>query len=73
MAGKWQKLTGTIISEGYGLSETSPVVTANRVSPRFSGTIGVPVPSTEVTLAAPENGRTCRSASRASFACAVPK
>jgi long-chain acyl-CoA synthetase len=57
VARKWQKLTGTIISEGYGLSETSPVVTMNRGKPeRFSGTIGVPAPSTEVTLRAPEDG-----------------
>jgi long-chain acyl-CoA synthetase len=57
VAEKWRALTGTIISEGYGLSETSPVVTANPGKPkRFSGTIGVPVPSTEVTLRAPESG-----------------
>ncbi|SDR62663.1 long-chain acyl-CoA synthetase [Rhizobiales bacterium GAS191] len=57
VAKKWQALTGSIISEGYGLSETSPVVTANPVRPEtFSGTIGVPVPSTEVTLRAPETG-----------------
>ena len=57
VAEKWQALTGSVISEGYGLSETSPVVTANRGRPKvFSGTIGVPVPSTEVSLRAPEDG-----------------
>jgi long-chain acyl-CoA synthetase len=57
VAGKWKALTGSVISEGYGLSETSPVVTANRGKPEaFSGTIGVPVPSTEVSLRAPEDG-----------------
>jgi long-chain acyl-CoA synthetase len=57
VAEKWRALTGSVISEGYGLSETSPVVTANRGKPEtFSGTIGVPVPSTEVTLRAPEDG-----------------
>jgi long-chain acyl-CoA synthetase len=57
VAKKWQALTGSVISEGYGLSETSPVVTANRGRPEiFSGTIGVPVPSTEVSLRAPEDG-----------------
>ncbi|MBV9053422.1 MAG: AMP-binding protein [Hyphomicrobiales bacterium] len=57
VAAKWEALTGSIISEGYGLSETSPVVTANRGRPKaFTGTIGVPVPSTEVSLRAPEDG-----------------
>ena len=57
VAEKWKALTGSVISEGYGLSETSPVVTANRGKPEvFSGTIGVPVPSTEVSLRAPEDG-----------------
>jgi len=57
VAQKWRARTGSIISEGYGLSETSPVVTANRAKPViFSGTIGVPVSSTEVSLRAPEDG-----------------
>ena len=48
---RWQKLTGCVISEGYGLSETSPVATANRFdADEFSGTIGIPIPSTEITI-----------------------
>ena len=51
VADRWQKLTGCIISEGYGLSETSPVATANRFdADAFTGTIGLPLPSTEITL-----------------------
>jgi long-chain acyl-CoA synthetase len=47
----WFKVTGCPIVEGYGLSETSPVATSNRVdSTRFSGTIGVPIPSTEIAI-----------------------
>lgn len=48
---KWFDVTGGHISEGYGLSETSPVVTFN-VAPSdvFTATIGVPVPSTDVSL-----------------------
>ena len=47
----WKKVTGTIIIEGYGLSETSPVATANPpATTEFSGTIGIPLPLTEVVL-----------------------
>ena len=47
----WKKLTGTNIIEGYGLSETSPVATANPpASEEFSGTIGIPLPLTEVAI-----------------------
>jgi len=50
-AEKWLKVTGCPISEGYGLSETSPVVTSNRLDLKeFTGTIGVPVPSTEIAI-----------------------
>ncbi|KKW66959.1 long-chain fatty acid--CoA ligase [Lampropedia cohaerens] len=45
----WLEKTGCPICEGYGLSETSPCVTCNPVMAReFSGTIGVPLPSTDV-------------------------
>jgi len=51
VADRWLKVTGTPIIEGYGLSETSPVATANRVDIKeFTGTIGLPIPSTEVTI-----------------------
>ena len=48
---KWQQVTGVSIIEGYGLSETSPVATCNRAdSTAFSGTIGLPIPSTEIAI-----------------------
>ncbi|TFW30878.1 long-chain-fatty-acid--CoA ligase [Massilia horti] len=51
VAAKWLQATGIPIVEGYGLSETSPVVTANRCDiTEFSGTIGLPLPSTEVRI-----------------------
>ena len=47
----WLKKTGCPICEGYGLSETSPSVTCNPVTDTaYSGTIGVPLPSTYVKL-----------------------
>jgi long-chain acyl-CoA synthetase len=51
VADRWLKLTGCPIVEGYGLSETSPVVTANRCDiSDFTGTIGLPLPSTEIAI-----------------------
>jgi long-chain acyl-CoA synthetase len=50
-AKKWLHITGCPIVEGYGLSETSPVATSNRLDlHEFSGTIGVPIPSTDVAI-----------------------
>ncbi len=51
VAERWLKVTGCPIAEGYGLSETSPVATANRTdTDTFTGTIGLPVPSTEIAI-----------------------
>ena len=51
VAEQWKEMTGCNISEGYGLSETSPVATANRFdAEKFSGTIGLPLPSTEISI-----------------------
>ena len=50
-AEKWLKVTGCPIAEGYGLSETSPVATANRIDLKeYTGTIGLPVPSTDIAI-----------------------
>ena len=51
VAERWKDITGCNISEGYGLSETSPVATANRFdAEKFSGTIGLPLPSTDIAI-----------------------
>ncbi|MEX1082661.1 MAG: AMP-binding protein [Halofilum sp. (in: g-proteobacteria)] len=51
VAERWQSVTGTVIIEGYGLTETSPVVCANPLyAQAFSGTVGFPVPSTDVSI-----------------------
>ncbi|MGL4439384.1 MAG: AMP-binding protein [Bosea sp. (in: a-proteobacteria)] len=50
VATRWLTMTGTHVIEGYGLTETSPVVTGNPIGKSREGAIGVPVPSTEIRL-----------------------
>ncbi|SEK70073.1 long-chain acyl-CoA synthetase [Roseateles sp. YR242] len=50
-AEKWQRITGCAVVEGYGLSETAPVATINRLDlDAFNGSIGLPVPNTEIAI-----------------------
>jgi len=51
VAKRWLEATGCPICEGYGLSETSPVATANRTdTDKFTGTIGLPICNTEIAI-----------------------
>ena len=51
VAKRWKEVTGSILVEGYGLSETSPVLCCNPLDGnQRAGTIGIPVPSTEVAI-----------------------
>ena len=51
VAERWQTLTGTVITEGYGLSETSPVASCNTpLATEFTGSIGLPLPDTEMCI-----------------------
>ncbi|MGC4409695.1 long-chain fatty acid--CoA ligase [Rhizobium rosettiformans] len=51
VAERWLEMTGRPITEGYGLSETSPVATVNRLDAReFTGMIGLPLPSTDIEI-----------------------
>ena len=57
---RWKELTGSFIKEGYGLSETSPVLTVNLLAvPEYRVGIGVPVPSTDISLR-DDDGRVVR-------------
>jgi long-chain acyl-CoA synthetase len=68
VADRWQQVTGTVLLEGYGLTETSPVATMNPFDLKgYTGSIGVPIPSTDIeirddagkTLAVGEVGEIC--------------
>lgn len=51
VADRWKKITGQDITEGYGLTEASPVVSVNPThTPPRIGTIGIPLPSTDVRI-----------------------
>lgn len=51
VAERWQNITGTRVAEGYGLTESSPLVTFNPLEqPMRAGSIGVPVPGTDIAL-----------------------
>jgi long-chain acyl-CoA synthetase len=50
VAERWQAVTGRPLLEGYGLTETSPVVACNPYDAPRVGTTGIPVPSTEVSI-----------------------
>jgi long-chain acyl-CoA synthetase len=51
VAKRWKEITGVPLIEAYGLTETSPAATMNPLDlPQFNGSIGLPIPSTDVVL-----------------------
>lgn len=51
VATRWKEITGTTIIEGYGLTETSPVVCVNPLNiDSYTGMLGLPLPSTDVKI-----------------------
>jgi len=57
VAERWQRVTGRPLVEGYGLTEASPVVACNPFDAPQLGTVGVPLPSTEVSIREIESDR----------------
>ncbi|MEM8816592.1 MAG: AMP-binding protein [Pseudomonadota bacterium] len=51
VAKQWHEVTGKPIHQGYGLTETSPAAIVCRIDSEFTGTIGLPLPSTDVMIA----------------------
>jgi long-chain acyl-CoA synthetase len=50
VADRWQKVTGCIVSEGYGMTESSPIISMNPPGFERIGTAGIPIPGTEIKV-----------------------
>jgi long-chain acyl-CoA synthetase len=50
VAARWKEVTGSTVAQGWGLTETSPMVTANPIGLPFNGSVGLPVSSTDVSI-----------------------
>lgn len=50
VAQRWKDITGTVLTQAWGLTETSPAVAINPVGADFNGSVGLPIPSTEVVI-----------------------
>jgi long-chain acyl-CoA synthetase len=73
VADKWKEVTGHSLAEGYGLSETSPLVTCNPLDgTERKGTIGIPAPSTEVKVK-DEQGNDLPNGERGEICCRGPQ
>ncbi|HEX2705946.1 MAG TPA: long-chain-fatty-acid--CoA ligase, partial [Candidatus Lustribacter sp.] len=56
VVGIWESVTGGLLVEGYGMTETSPIVMGNPIAPtRRPGTVGVPFPSTHIRIVDPDD------------------
>jgi long-chain acyl-CoA synthetase len=50
VAKRWKEVTGNTLTQAWGLTETSPAATINPTSEDFNGSIGLPIPSTEIAI-----------------------
>ncbi|MGH8288615.1 MAG: AMP-binding protein [Steroidobacteraceae bacterium] len=50
VAQRWKEITGNILTQAWGLTETSPAATINPTTEDFNGSIGLPIPSSEIAI-----------------------
>jgi long-chain acyl-CoA synthetase len=50
VAERWKKVTGTVLTQAWGLTETSPAACINPCDAEFNGSIGLPIPSTDLSI-----------------------
>jgi long-chain acyl-CoA synthetase len=50
VAQRWKEVTGCVVTQGWGLTETSPIATANPIGLDFNGSIGLPISSTDISI-----------------------
>jgi len=70
---RWEALTGKPLVQGYGLSETSPVLTICDPRAPFDGSIGLPMPSTEIEIRDPSTGEQVPSGERGELCARGPQ
>ncbi|MEM9716150.1 MAG: AMP-binding protein, partial [Pseudomonadota bacterium] len=72
VAQKWESITGKPLIQGYGLTETSPVLTFNPLGKSREGSIGIPVPSTEIAIL-DDNGKPVKNGESGEIAAKGPQ
>jgi long-chain acyl-CoA synthetase len=50
VAARWKKVTGNVLTQAWGLTETAPAACINPMGVDFNGSIGLPIPSTDVSI-----------------------
>jgi long-chain acyl-CoA synthetase len=50
VAARWKEVTGCVVTQGWGLTESSPIATGNPAGIEYNGSVGLPIPSTDVSV-----------------------